>query len=328
MRSLAHAVRTVALGTALAVAHAPLPADAKKKSAKSVDRETKRALRFDKEGKKFYRAKRYEDAIAAFEAGYEIKALPRLLFNIGRCHEKLGDLDKAVDHFERYRHVAKSDEDIEDAETALGIVRVKLKKSRSWVRIQSNPSGARLRLEARSGTVIDATTPYAAWLPFEWYRAQAYLEGRDLATKEFQVMEDQEVELELKLRKPVPPPPPPVAAAPAPTPTPVPAPTQPTAVIPGEIHASPAAEPEPEPAPPARVTAWIALGTAVALAGGAVYFGFGSTQEWIARDQLREERTNLDDIIRHDEAAHSNALIANILWGATAAVLGAAAITW
>lgn len=76
----------------------------------------------------------------------------------------------------------------EDAEAALGIVRVKLKKSRSHVRIKSVPGAVNLRLEDRTGAVIEAQTPYPAWLPFEWYRTQAWIEGRPVATKEFQVM--------------------------------------------------------------------------------------------------------------------------------------------
>jgi tetratricopeptide (TPR) repeat protein len=103
------------------------------------------------EGKRLHRAQRYDDAIAAFEAGFEIKPLPRLLFNIGRCHEKLGDLPQAIESFDRDLKVAETEEDVEDAETAIGIVRAKSRKSRSKVVIDSNPAGARLEIESSSG---------------------------------------------------------------------------------------------------------------------------------------------------------------------------------
>ncbi len=341
VRGTLRPVRRMALLTAVAVALTLVPgaSEAKKKRKKKkaapakeapVDPQLKRAQRFDKEGKKLYSKQRYDDAIAAFEAGYEAKPLPRLLFNIGRCHEKLGDLPKAVEHFERYRGVAETEEDAEDAETALGIVRIKLKKSRSPVVINTQPQGARLRLEARSGAVIEAKAPFSARLPFEWYRAEAWMEGRELATKEFQVMQGERVAFKMVLPAPAPPPPPPVAAPqPAPTPEPKPPPT-PKPVV-AKTRKIPTPPPRPAPPPPeapASATPWIAIGVAVALAGGAAYFGFGSTQEWIARDQLREDRTNLDDIISHDEAAHANALIANVLWGASATALGVGLLTW
>ncbi len=42
-------------------------------------------------------------------------------------------------------------EDVEDAETAIGVVRAKLRRSRSKVVIDSNPAGAWLEIESRPG---------------------------------------------------------------------------------------------------------------------------------------------------------------------------------
>ena len=54
------------------------------------------AAPLDELGKKAYREKRFDDAAAAFEAAYEADPLPKFLYNLGRCYEKLGDPDKAV----------------------------------------------------------------------------------------------------------------------------------------------------------------------------------------------------------------------------------------
>jgi hypothetical protein len=45
---------------------------------------------------------RYEEAIADFEAAYEITGAAEILYNIGRCHEELGHDRTAASYYERY----------------------------------------------------------------------------------------------------------------------------------------------------------------------------------------------------------------------------------
>lgn len=49
-----------------------------------------------------YAAGDYEGAIADFEAAYEIKPVSNILYNIGRIHEKEGNLDEAITYYERF----------------------------------------------------------------------------------------------------------------------------------------------------------------------------------------------------------------------------------
>ena len=51
---------------------------------------------------KLYRKGDYAGAIKGFEAAARLRPSPKLEYNIGRCHEKLGHAEKAVFHYKRY----------------------------------------------------------------------------------------------------------------------------------------------------------------------------------------------------------------------------------
>jgi tetratricopeptide (TPR) repeat protein len=55
-----------------------------------------------------YRAQDYEGAIRELEAAYRLSPAPRLLFNLGMAHRKLGHPRQALDYFERYRSARAS----------------------------------------------------------------------------------------------------------------------------------------------------------------------------------------------------------------------------
>lgn len=53
-------------------------------------------------GQAAYVERRYLDAAQAFQKAYTLQPFPAFLFNEGVCHEKLGDIDRAIDVFKRY----------------------------------------------------------------------------------------------------------------------------------------------------------------------------------------------------------------------------------
>ena len=55
-----------------------------------------------KKGAQAYRAENYRKAIELFREAHELQAVPNLLFNIGRCYEKLEEYDKAVKYYEDF----------------------------------------------------------------------------------------------------------------------------------------------------------------------------------------------------------------------------------
>jgi tetratricopeptide (TPR) repeat protein len=53
-------------------------------------------------GHRLYRLGRYEEAVAAFRRAYEVKADPRLLFDIAECYRELGVVEQALFFYDRY----------------------------------------------------------------------------------------------------------------------------------------------------------------------------------------------------------------------------------
>lgn len=69
-----------------------------------------------------FQAKEYEEAAQLFEEAYSINPEPNYLFNIGRIYEESGDLQKAVEYYERFMNEPAVE--IEAREIALERVRV------------------------------------------------------------------------------------------------------------------------------------------------------------------------------------------------------------
>ena len=59
-------------------------------------------------GLNLYKAEKYHEAIAEFEAAYAQKQLPRTLFNIARTYLKLGKAKEALTYFQRYKELEPS----------------------------------------------------------------------------------------------------------------------------------------------------------------------------------------------------------------------------
>jgi tetratricopeptide (TPR) repeat protein len=58
--------------------------------------------RLTSEASKNFEAGRYDAAAGFFLKAYEIKPVSNILYNVGRVYEKAGDLQLALDHFERF----------------------------------------------------------------------------------------------------------------------------------------------------------------------------------------------------------------------------------
>jgi tetratricopeptide (TPR) repeat protein len=55
-----------------------------------------------RQGSQAFADKDYAAAIEAFEAAYEVRQVPNLLYNIARTYERKGDFDEAVTYYERF----------------------------------------------------------------------------------------------------------------------------------------------------------------------------------------------------------------------------------
>src|SRR5262249_50079772 len=60
------------------------------------------ARRLEKTGTEAFRAGRYDQAIASYQAAYELAPRPGVLFNIARAYHKKGDAKQALEYYRRY----------------------------------------------------------------------------------------------------------------------------------------------------------------------------------------------------------------------------------
>lgn len=74
------------------------------------DADLAQARTFYENGEQLYKEGRYADASVAFEESYRLSERPELLYNLAACEERLGNLQGALDHLNRYRVYASPDE--------------------------------------------------------------------------------------------------------------------------------------------------------------------------------------------------------------------------
>ncbi len=64
--------------------------------------EEREMLRLSAEGVSLYKNARYREAIERFEKAFEIVQDANLLFNLGRCHQSLGQFEEAIAYYQRF----------------------------------------------------------------------------------------------------------------------------------------------------------------------------------------------------------------------------------
>ncbi len=133
------------------------------RGSKGKTKAAAKAARYEKKGKNAYSKGRYDVAIVAFELAHQTDPQPRFLFNIGRCHERKGDLFEAIKYIQRYVDEAEDAEGREDAEEVFAILRGKLLKSSAELKLSSEPDGAAVLLTSDARRIKGAT-PMTVWL--------------------------------------------------------------------------------------------------------------------------------------------------------------------
>ena len=63
-------------------------------------------------GRREFDEHHYDRALVLLKESYALAPYPDLLFNIGRCHEELGQYREALDAYERYLAVNPGDDDV------------------------------------------------------------------------------------------------------------------------------------------------------------------------------------------------------------------------
>lgn len=74
----------------------------KRDGASKTDPDLERAKKLFYQGRKLFDLRRFDQALAKYEAAFEAKAIPEFLFNIGQCHRNLDNYDEAIFSFRRF----------------------------------------------------------------------------------------------------------------------------------------------------------------------------------------------------------------------------------
>ena len=70
--------------------------------AAAEDRAARAARAHFQRAEKAFSMGKFDDALKGYEAAYEAKALPGLLFNIAQCHRNLANPERAIFFYQRY----------------------------------------------------------------------------------------------------------------------------------------------------------------------------------------------------------------------------------
>jgi hypothetical protein len=261
--------------------------------------------------KQLYAQRRYAEAVVKFEEGYALFAQPVILYNIGKCHERLGATALALRSFRDYQRLwpaaAKDDTlkgDIANCERRLR------ESGLQQLLVFAEPVTARLAVDGQ------ALSPSPAYVELRGgpHTLSASAEGYEPEERHFVTSLQRVAELTVNLR---PMQAAPVAAADAP-------------LQPGAPSLTPAPQlvaqlelVQRQPPPSSRhLGTWIGAGVAVAAAATAVGLGLAANSAAADMNTSDPNRTRAQaDALA--ASVHDRSLGADIAWG----VAGAAAAT-
>ena len=255
-----------------------------------------------RKGADLYKAGKYREAIAEFEAADRLKPSPALQFNIGQAWEKLGDPAAALAAFARYLRLDPSAPNREAVQKTVKALEVRLAATgRQMLHVTTDPPGADLSVDgAPTGKApLDAAYPPGPHAVF------ATAPGRQVSRRDVVLPADRSLEVNLVLE----PGQDPAAAAPLAA-TPPDAPLE-------------ATRPDQAPQPVERKS-WlgpvIAAGVGVVAAGAGIVMGLQARNAQDALLAGGNDRSQADALAAK---AKNDATAANVLYG----VAGAAVLT-
>ena len=127
--------------------------------ALAVSGDMKEAKRHAELGKQFYAQAHYADALQEYQRALDIVPLPLLHYNVGRCHEQLGQYQAAIQQYEAYlRLSAKPPADRAETEEKIRVLRQKLlPQMRIQIGKKRQPSYLRGEVAGGAGVLLAAT---------------------------------------------------------------------------------------------------------------------------------------------------------------------------
>jgi len=97
-------------------------------AAPAVADDAARAKEIFKVAQRLYKEARYADAIVKFEEAFQLKPSPVIIYNIGKCHEQLGDVPKAMRSYRDYLRLSPDAKDKDTVGDAIANLERRLKE--------------------------------------------------------------------------------------------------------------------------------------------------------------------------------------------------------
>lgn len=88
------------------------------------------AKRIALDGKKAFDTQDFPTAIARYNEAYKLKPAPGLLFNLGQCYRKTGELETSLSYFKRYLETNPASAQAKATETVIAEVQAQLDEQR------------------------------------------------------------------------------------------------------------------------------------------------------------------------------------------------------
>jgi tetratricopeptide (TPR) repeat protein len=247
------------------------------------------------QGQELYRSGDYAGALSAFETAESAWPSPAALYNIGRCHERLGHPAEAVKAYERYLAEAPEAPDHEAVSTRVAELRRQLPPD-GRLTVSVEPGGATVTVDQSA----PEPAPVEKQLPPGRHVVVAELDGHTPARRDVELLPGGSLQLELTLR-------------------PLEVPTRaPEAAVHQEVP-----PPTPRSSSGERKWTYVALTAAVVAVGVGLAFG-ASAQS--AQNQLQSRAHTQTAAQQLYDTANARAAAANAFY-AGAAVAGATAVT-
>ena len=273
------------------------------RAAPSPDTDAAEAKAAYKRGADLYRAGRYRDAIAEFQAADRKKPSPALQYNIGQAWEKLGDVSAALAAYARYLRLDPKAQNREAVERSVRSLETRLAATGvQMLHVTTSPPDADVSVDGTPGVRAPLDASFAPGR----HAVAAAAPGHRTATREVQLLAERSLEVNIVLE---------------PGQDPVPA----AASLAANPPAAPleATRPDQPPRPVERKN-WlgpiIAGAVGVAAAGAGVIMGLQARNAQNALLAGGNDRQQADALVSQ---AKSDATAANVLYG----VAGAAVLT-
>jgi len=257
-------------------------------------------------GQKLYKQARYAEAIAKFEEAYLARPSPVITYNIGKCHEQLGETAKAMRAYRDYLRLSPNAADRETVSDAITNLERRLReKGLQQLMVFADPPSARISVDGKEL----GNSPVSIELIAGNHTLSVTAEGHEKVDRSFVMQLSRATEMTIALRASGPPADAPRAATTT---------TEPKATAEVQLTPGPAVTATVEKK--TRVWTWVAGGVAVAGLGAGVGLGVVSNGKAIEHNTV-VRGPDAASALRRDSEAMATA--ANISY----AVAGVAAVT-